>query len=435
MRHRHKGFILLLLGAIFLRLLIVFLAIQLREHPDILRWKDWGRIAFLYGFADTYTPTHLSFGTYPNNMPPGTLYIASAMYWVWLQMGKVFAVFGISPGSNAWINIVLLRIFLQIPSLLADLGIGILIYRFTGLFAASLFLFNPVILFNSALWGQMDAINNFFALCAVWFYIQRKYVKGTAFYVFSLLTKFSLIYLAPLFLFSNKKIIASFVVALSVLTVFVLPISKSPIGWFWNYVVQNGTGEMTNISAFAFNLWWIIFHPTIMFGPSTDLTRVVDVWLSSSPLTQTMVGPVSLGAIATLFSVVCIIPVYYWYFKSNRSVRSFFAAFASLSILSFLVFPQMHERYLYPAFAPLIILIGFGVPVFWEFVILSLCNFINLLIVWHPMPLPVWVFDLMRDRNVQCIIAIVTTAIGCWTVLKICREINKMENKYKPIVI
>ena len=287
MVRRHKAIILLLL-ALLVRLSILLWASGFREHPDILRWKDWGRIAFLYGFADTYTPAHLSFGTYPNNMPPGTLYIASAMYWVWLQFGKIFAVFGIQPGSNPWVNVVLLRMFLHIPSIIADLGIGILVYRFAGVIAAALFLFNPVVLYNSAFWGQMDAINNLFALVGLWLFLHRRQVAGVSSFVVSLMTKFSLVYLAPLFVITNKRIIGSLVAAAIVVIAFVLPISRSPLAWFWEYVTRHATGEMTNVTAFAFNLWWVVFRPTVVFGPSSDLTKVVDVSLRGAPLTKTM---------------------------------------------------------------------------------------------------------------------------------------------------
>lgn len=422
MMRSHRGIILLLIFALVLRIVVLLLATELRENSDILRWKDWGRIAFLYGFADTYTPDHLSFGTYPNNMPPGTLYVVSAMYWVWLQAGKILAGFGIAPGSNAWVNVVLLRIFLTIPSLFADLGIGFLMYRFSGLFASALFMFNPVVLFNSVFWGQMDAINNLFVLLAIWLLTKKQYIASYVSFAISLLVKFSLLFFAPLFFLVNKKRIFGAIAMVLTMIVFVLPISRSPLGWFFQYVTHHATGEMTNVTAFAFNLWWVIFRPTIMFGPSGDLTKVVDVWLSGSSLTQTMYGPLSLGVIALGVSALFQLPVYVWFLRRKLSIQTIVTAFAALSILSFLTLPQMHERYLYPAIVPLAVLVGFGIPVLYELVILSFMNFINIVIVWHPMPLPVWIFELMRHVWFQWWVALVTTATGFWTVWKLLRK-------------
>ena len=173
MFRNHKNLILLLLCALIVRIGLVSWATGFREHPDMLRWKDWGRISYLYGYADTYTPRHLSFGTYPNNMPPGTLYVVSGMYRSWLMAGKILSQFGIPPGSSAWVNVILLQIFLKLPSLSADLGIGLLVYYLirslgksdrAALNGSALFLFNPAVLWNSAFWGQMDSINKRFLL-------------------------------------------------------------------------------------------------------------------------------------------------------------------------------------------------------------------------------------------------------------------------------
>jgi len=365
------------------------------------------------------------------------------MYWWWLQFGKVLAWFGIVPGSSMWVNVILLQIFLRIPSVLADISIGMLIYLFvkqfvkrerSALVASSIFLFNPVVLFNSAFWGQMDAINNLFALLSVWWLIQKKYISSFMTLAVSLLTKFSLVFLAPFIAFvswyqsKGKRgywILACCSILVPIILC-VLPISRNPIFWYWNYITHNATGEMTNVTAFAFNMWWVIFHPSLLFASTSDLTKVVNVSLSGSPLTQTMYGPISLGLISTLVALTMITPVFVWVYKRLQMKQGLtqpilIRAYAILCILAYITFPQMHERYLYPAFIPLAILIGFGVPVVWEYILLSICNFINLLIVWHPMPFPTWVFELMRNSTLQWWVALLTTIIGFWTVWKLMR--------------
>lgn len=445
MVRRHKGFIFALLISFVLRLIIVAIAVQFREHPDVLRWKDWGRIAFLYGFADTYAPDHLTFGTYPNNMPPGTLYIVSSMYWMWLQMGKLFALIGIPPGSNPWVNIVLLQIVLRIPSLLADMGIGGVIYIFVyrlkkntiaGLTASLLYLCNPVVLYNSAFWGQMDSINNFFGLMSLWFLARKNYAISVVSYMISLGVKLSLIFLAPLFLLcfileKQKHLFRSLGilmgVAVAVLCIGIFPVSSSPISWLWQYGAEHATGEMTNITAFAFNAWWVIFRPAVQFGSSYDLTKVVDVRLIHSPLTETMYGPVSLWSIAVTASILIYFLVYRWMIYAVRirksiQPRMMISMYVIVSLISFIMLPQMHERYMFPIFAPITILIGLGMPIAWEFAALTMLNFINLIIVWHPMPLPVWVFEGMRNVSLQWWIACITVCVSGWTVWKIMKE-------------
>lgn len=446
MYSRHKGIIFLLLSSFLFHLVVIFVAVGFREHPDILRWKDWGRIAFLYGFADTYVPTHLSFGTFANNMPPGTLYVVSCMYWLWLQAGKLLAVFGIAPGSNPWVNVVLLQWFLRLPSLVADLGLGLLIYLFvrgqtkkvhSGLVASALFLYNPAVLYNSAFWGQMDAVNNFFGVLAIWFLVQKKYVASAIALTSSLLVKFSLLFSVPFFVLvsllqsKSKGKTALLVMLAVVLTVvlLVLPISRNPLAWYWQYTNTNAMGEMTNVTAFAFNIWWLVFHPTLMFGPSNDITQVVSIWLSGSPLTEKLYGGISLGTMTLILSCIIQLPVYWWTWKKLRSKRRINAmvpvgGFAAIAMLSYLSLPHMHERYLYPAFAPLAILVGMGLPVRREFIILSFFNFVNLLIVWHPMPLPLWLFEVMRQSSLQWWTALCTVFVGLWTTWKIMRRVK-----------
>jgi len=443
-RH-HNGIIFALVFSFVLRLILVAVAVQFREHPDVLRWKDWGRISFLYGFADTYTAAHLSFGTFPNNMPPGTLYVVSSMYWVWLQMGKLFAMFGIAPGSNPWINVVLLQIILRIPSLIADMGIGAIIYacvyrlrknKKASVLASMLYLYNPIVLYNSAFWGQMDSINNFFGILSIWLLSGRRFVLSVGSFTASLGIKLSLIFMAPMYFFwlllskqthKSYVILRSIGVVILLLIVGVLPISASPLSWIWQYVTKHATGEMTNITAFAFNGWWVIFRPAVQFGSSYDLTKVVDVWLSHSPLTETLYGPVSLWSISMVVSVCVYAMIYRWMVRSVHASkvirpRLLISMFAILSLVSYMVLPQMHERYMFPFVAPAAILIGLGMPIIREFFLLSVLNFINLIIVWHPMPLPVWMFELMRNISFQWWTALATMCVIGWMVWKIMKS-------------
>lgn len=437
---KHRGIIFLLLAALILRILLLWYATGLREHPDILRWKDWGRIAFLYGFADTYTPDHLTFGTYPNNMPPGTLYIVSSMYWLWLQFGKILAQLGIAPGSNPWVNIVFLRIFLNIPSLIADLGIGAIVYAMVNrrgkkgtkpLLAASLYLFNPAALYNSAVWGQMDSINNLFFMFSLWFLTEKRIVASAIMLVVSLLVKFSLLFIVPFWAITawiicgkDKKPFATAMFYGTVLILLsVMPLSDNPIQWILSYLASHATGEMTNITAFAYNAWWVLFRPELVFEVAQDLTRVVDIRLMHAPLTQTMYGSVSLGFLAVVTALVVQFPVYVSYLRvlgRRRSERAVIVGYAAvLSVLSYLFLPQMHERYLYPAFAPFAVLVGFGVPVLRELIVLSMLSMINLVSVWHPMPLPLWIYPILRDRNFQWWTALATTGVAIWTIPKL----------------
>ena len=120
---------LIILGLIT-RIFLVIWSFQFPQNPDLLRHRDWGRIAYLHSLKDTYDPNYLSYGKVPNNLPPGSLYIISGMYNAQIQVSKLFLkLFNAKEGSINWINIYLVDFFLKLPSIVADLLIAFLIYK------------------------------------------------------------------------------------------------------------------------------------------------------------------------------------------------------------------------------------------------------------------------------------------------------------------
>jgi Gpi18-like mannosyltransferase len=437
------GFIICLILAVLVRIALVFISSEWRPHPDVLRYKDWAQIAYLHGFNATYSPEFLTFGTYPNNQPPGSVFVLTLGYQAWLLVGKALAVaFSIPPGSNPWVNVVLLHIFLRLPSVLCDLVIITLIYAGVlrwrkstrdACVAAAVFSFNPIVLFNSTIWGQMDAVNNLSMMLAMYFLLIGKTYTSLVFAAVSILVKSSLLIWMPLYALcvwfqtrANMRQLGIYIlVFLGVMFVGIMSVSMSPFTWYGKYLTTQTLGEMTNITAFAFNLWWVIFHPTLAMGPSNDITKVVDISLIGSPLSQSMMGPLSLGAVATIITIVVQLPIYIWVYiqvqkERKISPKLLFTALTAIAIICFHTLPHMHERYLYPAVAPMALLIGLGVPIGIEFIVLSLLNLINLLAVWHPMPFDPWVFDIVRNDSVQWTTALLTTIVSFWIVYKLC---------------
>lgn len=426
-------------------------ALEFRENTDILRYKDWARIAFIHSFSDTYTrPEYLSFGTYANNLPPLFLYCLWVMYVIWLQIGKVlFTVFGIIPGSNTWINGPLLTVLFRIPSFIADCIIGMFLYliifrltqhRTRSLLGASLFLLNPSVIYNSAFWGQMDSVNNVFFILALYLFISKKYILSFLFYLYSLFVKLSLIIFAPLFVvlliikkFSIKKWIALIFSTLLSIVIVTLPITTDIFAWYGHFLSIHGSGEMNNITAFAFNVWWVIFQPTIVFGNSPDLFSLSSVSLVNSPEINMIWLSLSLQQIAVFFYGLFIVPIYFLVYKKRRLVSNqklfifmMVTAFTGIALISYLFLPKMHERYLYPVYIPLIITASLGVSLYYELILLTILNFINLVIVWHPMPLPDIYYTIMRSHTFQLSIAACTVLLGFWIYYKLLRTLIRL---------
>jgi dolichyl-phosphate-mannose-protein mannosyltransferase/protein-O-mannosyltransferase-like protein len=155
----------LLLGGLLLRLVIAYVFFPNSGfESDLGTFKAWALQLAQDGPGEFYTAA--SFADYP----PGFMYVL-------LALGSVSSLLASVLGSNAQDVVSAL---VKVPGILADLGIGYLIYRLVrgwvpdrdrgerlALLAASLFVFNPVVWYDSALWGQVDAVGTLVMLAAV----------------------------------------------------------------------------------------------------------------------------------------------------------------------------------------------------------------------------------------------------------------------------
>src|SRR5258708_5583625 len=76
----------------------------------------------------------------------------------------------------------------KLPAIISDVGTGYLIYRIVtklkgkhwGLISATLYLFNPAVIANSALWGQVDGFTAFFSILALYALDSNLYISSAA---------------------------------------------------------------------------------------------------------------------------------------------------------------------------------------------------------------------------------------------------------------
>jgi Gpi18-like mannosyltransferase len=132
-----------------------------------------------------------------------------------------------------------LMILLKIIPIVFDMICGILIYKlcekknmiFSSLMAM-IWLINPTILFNSSFWGQIDSVLIFFILASFYFFDKDMPVIATIIYTLGALTKFQVLFFAPIVLYAlltkadSKKIVqaisSSFLVAVGIFLPFML---------------------------------------------------------------------------------------------------------------------------------------------------------------------------------------------------------------------
>lgn len=310
--------------------------------------------------------------------------------------------------------------------MLADLGIGYLIYKIVleikparpaggpklALTAASFFLFNPVLIYNSTIWGQTDSLINLLALSGFYLIFKKHYFPGIILFLSSFLFKLSLIIYLPIFgllllkrIKDWKKIIISIVIFTLLIFFLAIPFAfgdKNPFQWLW-YMYTNRVlvrqGSMLNGN--AFNLWALIF--------SIDISK--------SEFGQ-LFG-LSYQLISRILYVIFLIPIWFKFIRSKDTLTNLLLAIMVSAFGSFIFLTNMHERYLYPIF-PLITVHIFLPNSFIKkshLITLSIIHFLNLYNLWFYPSFPFLKNILISSNFLFCRLLSVILIMICFNYL------------------
>ncbi len=282
-------------------------------------------------------------------------YLPGYVYVLWL-LGKIR--FALQPVP--FIETLLYKL----PAILADLATGYIIYKIvdrlknkkTALIAASLFIFNPAILANSTLWGQVDSITSLFSLLAVYLANSNWVVSALALALGAgVKPQAALAAIPVLFVMVRNKWPLSkiiFYVLLSAVIFAVLFIPFLNSSNLLKFIQERMTVTLTQYpytSINAFNFWGL-------FG----------LWEPDSPMKQ------FIGYIATAILGLIFI------FRMRKVTGAEYHLLALLLLANFLFFTRMHERHLLPALAPLVISVAFLPSLFISYAIFSMTYLANL---------------------------------------------------------
>jgi Gpi18-like mannosyltransferase len=232
---------------------------------------------------------------------------------------------------------------MKLPANLFDMATAFLIFAFVrkqsnfklALIGTALYAFNPAVIFNTAVWGQFDAIYTFFLVLSLILVFYSKPKLSVVAFMLGILTKPQSIALAPLFFFlvwrktDWKGLVTSVLVAAATVFAVILPFEWSnPVTFLTDiYFGAYGGYQFTTLN--AFNVWG--------FG---------GMWVPDV-LWTFIAGWAMFGALA-LFTIYLV----HKRAPSNRELLIFFAAF--VLFFGFFMFPtRIHERYLFPAMAML----------------------------------------------------------------------------------
>lgn len=318
-----KILVLALLGAGLL--LRIAAATLVEGHNDVNLFRSWASSAAgnLLQFYD---------GARSSDYPP--LYI-----YVLCLIGKIAAI----PAVGTYYTILL-----KLPSIAADIATSYLIYRLarkylspeTGVLLSAFYVFNPAVFINSTFWGQVDSFFTLIVVAAVTLLAEKKTVLASVLFAAAVLMKPQGLIFLPVFFFElvRQKSLTIFikaaVAALGTAAAIVMPFSYNK-GALWIYnLFAKTTGEYPYASVNAFNFFGLIEKN----------------WVKDS----TVFWGLSYHTWGMIFIVAVTLLAWFLYYREKSSL---FAPAAALLLITgvFTLSTRMHERYLFPAVALVIL--------------------------------------------------------------------------------
>jgi len=207
LKNINKKLLLIFSLALFLRLSLIFVA----YHGDLNNNISWGKLAVerglngFYGFpSESFEKVNWEYSA--PNQPPLTILLFAGLRTVWLWVER-FSWFlnnniKIFPSGFIWFwELKGMILLVKLPSIFADLGIGLMIYHYVinktkderkALILTVVWLSNPIIWYNSSVWGQTDSVVNLLGLAGVLALMEKNLVRFVLFFSLSFLFKGSL---------------------------------------------------------------------------------------------------------------------------------------------------------------------------------------------------------------------------------------------------
>ncbi|WP_127578676.1 phospholipid carrier-dependent glycosyltransferase [Paenibacillus koleovorans] len=310
-------------AALLLRLIIA--PMDLGHHIDMALFKAWATQSFSGGILQFYN------GELFVDYPPGYIYILYAI-------GAIRELFSLANDSTSF------TMLIKLPAMLADIGIGYLLYRiaierkFSSAAAVSislLYIFNPMAIVNSAAWGQVDSVFTLVILYAVYLLVQGRLPLSAAVFAFAILIKPQALMLGPLLLFAviHRRSWTVFLkcvgYGLAVIAVLAVPFTiHKPGGPLWLVELYTGTlSQYPYASLNAFNLYgllggnWQPTSKTLLFIPYS-------IW-------------------SVILVAATVVACAYLYFKSKADETKLYFIGFLLSVSVFMMTVKMHERYMF----------------------------------------------------------------------------------------
>jgi len=309
---KNEKIILVLFFALILRLILSFFGTL---HLDQGTFIAWSSILVKDGFKNFYNGW--------------SDYLPGYLYFLW-GLGKVNS-----------LGIISQSLLYKLPANIADILTGLLIYKILkkskgekwGIVGSLIYLLNPAVLSNSAIWGQVDSLTVLFAVFSV-YQFPFSIILSAASLSFGTLIKPQTAFIFPVILFMMfkekwryQKIFSYLAIGLFIFVAGFIP--------FWNHGnlisfiferLNVSLNQYPYTSINAFNFWGL----TGFWKPDNIYFQFVGYG-------------------------VALILVFFLFLKLWKTKNPEYYLLSFVFGVSFIFFTRMHERHLLPLFAPLAI--------------------------------------------------------------------------------
>jgi len=371
--HRQPiNLLLLFLLGIIIRLVLTFIP---GFEVDMQAWFSWAARLSTLGFSKFYTPNIWTHYT------PGYLYILFI-----LEKIKILFNLGVFWDQTLF----------KFPGIISDIVSTLLIYKILSgknrkiaAICAVLYFFNPAVIFNTSIWGQADSFLIMLLLLTYYFANKQLFISSL-FMGLAILVKPQALFFVPvlaIFIFTKNGWfkLGLYMLSAAVFCIFLsLPFfPKDPFFGLVKLIIQMGR-DYPFSSLNAFNLWQVFggWKPdaSVFLGLSRQIWGII------------------------FFSVIEIIIVTKLFFEKNKADYPLALA---LSYFNFYLFiTRVHERYLLPGLALLLIAAGSrqSLVLLLLYILSSLIHFVNLyyvFVLYYPKFLKInFLFNLTQNNIV-----------------------------------
>lgn len=379
-------------------------------EPDVQTFKAWAQLAYTEGLPHLYeTDVFLDY-------PPGYMYVLYIL-------AAIQDLFGLDWNGSAML------ILIKLPAMLADVLTGYLIYRIANKYMsalpalglAALYVFNPAVLINSSVWGQVDSVF-MLAIAGYLLLLQRgRLPLAAAVLGVAILLKPQGLLFGPFLLLAVIRAqdwrIFGKTVGSGIITVFALLL---PFG-----ILGNGVSWLLEL-----------YFTTLASYPYASLNAFNFMTLLGGNFVQLDGNPISYGAWGMMFMLAAFVYCLYLYCKSmNRKGAAFYLAFLFLAAV-FMFMVKMHERYLFYALLPLLMSYIYvrDRRILGLFALFSITHFVNVAYVlrslWRDQPfIPQWDPLLLVISGLH----VIFLAYGAWLGWRLFGVSERLEPARAPV--